>query len=68
MMNKPYTIQSLNTSINGEYWDNEKQEISLRRAIEAAEQMILSDEQLDLPDTFKYRVVKTTTDEVVWYN
>ena len=66
MVSKPYVIQSMNVSHEDTEWENEKREISLERAIEAAERQLASDHALGFDGWFWYRIIDDRTDEELW--
>ena len=66
MVNKPFIIQSANLTHKEIFWDCEKREITLERAIRAAENMIASGEQFGFRGVFAYRVIDDATGEELW--
>lgn len=68
MSNKRYLVQCMNASIENGTWDNEKNEVTLERAINYAERLIEMDAALPLPYSYRYRVIDRATGEAVWYS
>lgn len=66
MVSKPYTIQSMNVSHEDNEWENEKREITLERAIEAAERQLASDYALGFEGWYLYRIIDSRTNEELW--
>lgn len=66
MMNRIFTVQSMNlTSDNGWWWD-EKDETSFKRAVAWAEKAIATDASLNLSDRFAYRIIERATNTELW--
>ena len=66
MISKPYVIQSMNVHYEDNEWENEKREITLERAIEAAERQLASDHKFGFDGWYLYRIIDDRTNEELW--